>query len=162
SYHELTVLLKDLETDILCCRGYKANLLGRLAARKKGIPVFAVSHGWTSENLKVRGYEALEWFGFRFMDRVVCVSQSQAEKVCRKGVARERVVTISDAVETDRFAHPDPSYKQVLHRFFTRPPSRIVGAAGRLSREKGFSVLIDAAARLRRSNADIGFVLFGD
>jgi len=162
SLHELTVLLRDFETDILCCRGYKANLVGRLAARKIGIPVFAVSHGWTSENLKVRAYEALECFGFRFMDRVVCVSQSQAEKVCRKGIARERVVTIPDAVQTNRFAHPDPTYRQVLRRFFARPPSRIVGAAGRLSREKGFGILVEAAARLKRTNPDIGFVLFGE
>jgi glycosyltransferase involved in cell wall biosynthesis len=162
AFRELTILLRDLETDVLCCRGYKANLLGRLAARKLGIPVFAVSHGWTSENLKVRAYEALECFGFRFVDRVVCVSHSQAEKVCRKGVARERVVTIPDAVQIDRFSRPDPGYRQAFQRFFTKPPSRIVGAAGRLSREKGFGVLVEAASRLKRTNPDIGFVLFGD
>ena len=57
---------------------------------------------------------------------------------------------------------------------FPRPPSVIVGAAGRLSPEKGFRVLVDAAANVlssplaglenggTNSAADVGFVLFGD
>src|SRR5262249_61331736 len=36
------------------------------------------------------------------------------------------------------------------------------GAAGRLSREKGFDQFIDAAALVRRQHPDTGFVLFGD
>ncbi len=39
---ELTELLRD--ADILCCHGYKANLLGRWAAWQLGLPTLAV---WT-------------------------------------------------------------------------------------------------------------------
>src|SRR4051812_36187577 len=43
---ELGELLGDLRADVLCCHGYKANLLGRLAARRLRVPVVAVSRGW--------------------------------------------------------------------------------------------------------------------
>src|SRR6185436_13855396 len=38
----------------------------------------------------------------------------------------------------------------------------VIGAAGRLSPEKGFKVLVAAAALVRRQHPDAGFVLFGD
>jgi glycosyltransferase involved in cell wall biosynthesis len=49
-----------------------------------------------------------------------------------------------------------------LLSLFSDPPSRIVGAAGRLSVEKGFAVLVDAAGRVLREDPAAGIVLFGD
>src|SRR5438067_9646465 len=72
---ELTGRLSEFGADVLCCHGYKANLLGRPAARRAGIPVVAVSCGWTGESFKVRVYERLDRFTLPWMDRVVCVSQ---------------------------------------------------------------------------------------
>ncbi len=31
--------LHEMQTGVLCCHGYKANLLGRLAARRQNVPV---------------------------------------------------------------------------------------------------------------------------
>jgi len=78
--------LRRLETQVLCCHGYKANILGRLAARRVGIAAIAVARGWTGENIKVRCYEALDRLHLRMMDHVVCVSNAQALKVRRAGV----------------------------------------------------------------------------
>ena len=61
-----------------------------------------------------------------------------------------------------RFAAPDPRYRTKLQRYFRQPRSAIVGAAGRLSPEKGFDVLLAAAARVLRRDPDAGFILFGD
>src|SRR5262249_31417257 len=57
---ELRGELARLGAGVLCCHGYKADVLGRLAARRLGIPVVAVSRGWTAETWKVRLYEALD------------------------------------------------------------------------------------------------------
>jgi glycosyltransferase involved in cell wall biosynthesis len=159
---ELTDLLNQRGADVLCCHGYKADLLGRPAARRAGIPVIAVSRGWTGENLRIRLYEGLDRLCLRWMDRVVCVSEGQALKVRRASVAPERVVVIRNAIRADRFAVPRPEYRERLRRMFSPPPSHVIGAAGRLSPEKGFDVLIGAAARVRRTHPDAGFVLFGE
>ena len=53
---------------------------------------------------------------------------------------------------------PRPS----LQRLFAWPVRRIVGAAGRLSPEKGFKDLVEAAAVVAKSDPHVGFVLFGD
>src|SRR5262245_57360668 len=53
---EFCELLREHRIDVLCCHGYKANLLGRPAARKLGLPVVAVSRGYTSATWKVNLY----------------------------------------------------------------------------------------------------------
>ena len=159
---ELAGLLPRLGIDVLCCHGYKADLLGRPAARRAGVPVLSVSRGWTAETPRVRVYEALDRFCLRWMDRVVCVSEGQAAKVRRAGVPAGRVAVIRNAIRTERFESPDPADLERLRALFPEAPDRIVGAAGRLSPEKGFGVLVEAAARVFREDPGAGFVHFGD
>ncbi len=159
---ELAGLLQRWQADVLCCHGYKADLLGRLAARRQNVPVVAVSRGWTGESFKVRVYEALDRIHLRWMDRVVCVSACQAQKVRRAGVAPRQIAVLRNAIQPERFDDPDPAYRALLHGFFGRPRRRIVGAAGRLSPEKGFAVLVEAARRITQVDPSVGFVLFGD
>lgn len=159
---EIVEQLEHLETDVLCCHGYKANLLGRLAARRRNIPAVAIARGWTGESFKVRWYERLDRFHLRWMDHVVCVSEAQAVKVRRAGVRPERMSVIYNAIDPARFREPDARYRAKLLRYFRQPRKHIIGAAGRLSPEKGFDVLVEAAELVLRSNPLVGFVLFGD
>ena len=150
---EVTRQLRQRKADILCCHGYKADVVGLLAARRAGVPVIAISHGWTAETWKVRVYEALDRVCLRRMDRVVCVSAGQAVKVRKAGVKDDRVVVIRNAIQADRFAEIDPADRGRLEAMFPRSVQQIVGSAGRLSLEKGFGVLVEAAAIVTRSRA---------
>jgi glycosyltransferase involved in cell wall biosynthesis len=154
--------LQDLGANVLCCHGYKADVVGLLAGRRVGIPVIGVSHGWTAETWKVRLYERLDRACLRRMDRVVCVSEGQAVKVRRARVNPRKVLVIRNAISPERFSEPDPSARADLLGLFPEPPEQIVGAAGRISPEKGFEVLVEAAAILTRSNPRVGFIHFGD
>jgi glycosyltransferase involved in cell wall biosynthesis len=158
---ELAEYLAAVRADVLLCNGYKADLLGRMAARRVGIPAVAVSRGWTAQTLRVRLYEAVDRWHLRRMDRVVCVSEAQAVKVRQAGVPPQRVRVIHNAVDPARFANPDPRAREQLAGCFRRPPARLIGAAGRFSPEKGFDVLVAAAARVLRTHPDTGFLLFG-
>jgi glycosyltransferase involved in cell wall biosynthesis len=159
---DLARYLRDTRAEMLLCNGYKADLIGRIAARRVRIPVVAVSRGWTGENLKVRCYDALDRINLHWMDRVVCVSEAQARKVRRAGVPERRILVIRNAIRTERFAEPDPVFRTRLLSLFPTPPERVVGAAGRLSPEKGFGVLIESARRVLREEPNTGIVLFGD
>jgi glycosyltransferase involved in cell wall biosynthesis len=159
---EIARRLADLSAEIVCVHGYKAGLLGRIAARRVGVPVIAVSRGWTYEDAKVRFYEFLDRVNLRFMDRVVCVSHCQAETVRKAGVPAGRILVIPNAIRGDRYENPLPCARRELGEFFPRPPRYVVGAAGRLSPEKGFEVLIDSAALIVKQMPDVGFALFGE
>lgn len=160
--NEIATQLRLLKADVLLCHGYKANLLGRLAARRAGIPVVAVTRGWTGEGLGVRLCEALDRFCLRWMDRVVCVSRSQADAVFRSGVRTDQTMVIPDAVDPERYVDPDPRYGSRLARVFRQPRSRILGAIGALFPEQGFDILIAAAEIVLQRAPRTGFVIFGE
>ena len=156
--------LRRTRADVLVTHTYKPNILGRVAARRVGIPCVAVSRGWTWENLKVRVYETMDRVNLRFVDRVVAVSDGQAARVRKAGVPGNRLAVIRNAARLHAFAKPDPAFRaKLLSHFPTDTPvSHVVLAGGRLSPEKGFAVLLDAAAEALRTNPQCGFVLFGD
>ena len=145
---EIAEWLRRLGADVLCCSGYKPDLIGWLAARRAGVPVVAIAHGWTAATAKVRFYEALDRRVMRRMDAVVCVSEAQGAKVRRAGVPAERAPVIRNAIRAEAFGPPDPACREMLLGLFAQRPERIVAAAGRLSPEKGFDRLIEAAALL--------------
>jgi glycosyltransferase involved in cell wall biosynthesis len=162
---ETTALLGELACDVLLCHGYKANLLGRIAARRTGIPAIAVARGWTGESRRVRTYEWLDRRHLRFMDHVVCVSDGQAERVrrwCR--VPATRISVIRNSARLAALETADPDARERLHRLFAGDAevTRVVLAAGRLSPEKGFGVLVESAAAICRENPGAGIAIFGE
>src|SRR2546426_7941529 len=44
---EVVEHLRRVEADILCCHGYKPDVIGWRAAPRLRIPVVSISHGWT-------------------------------------------------------------------------------------------------------------------
>ncbi len=165
SVREIAELLRATACDVLICHGYKAHVLGRLAARRTGIPAVAVSRGWTGETRKVKVYEWLDRRHLQFMDHVVCVSDGQAEKVrrwCR--VPANRMSVIRNSARLGAFEHTDPGGRDRLLGFFGSDitVSQVVVGAGRFSPEKGFGVLVEAADAIIRANSSAGVVLFGE
>jgi glycosyltransferase involved in cell wall biosynthesis len=157
---EMIRFLKQHQIQILCAHGHKPRILGWFAAKYLQIPIIGVSHGWTGENPKIKLYERIDKWMLRRMDHVVCVSQAQADKVIRFGTPASRISVFYNAIQMDRFDQPsDISYRQRLEAMFSQKPKLIVGAAGRLSPEKGLDVLISAACRLP---SVVSVVIFGD
>ncbi len=159
---EVAEHLRRLGADVLCCSGYKPDVIGWRAARRAGVPVVSISHGWTAATWKVRLNELLDRLVLRWMDRTVCVSAAQAARVRRAGVAPERIVVIRNAIDPESCEKIDPSYRHAMQSWFAQPRIRIIAAAGRLSPEKGFDQFIAAAALVARQDPSAGFVLFGD
>jgi glycosyltransferase involved in cell wall biosynthesis len=160
--NEVAHHLRRLRADVVCCSGYKPDLLGLLASRQAGVRAVSVSHGWTRATWKVRLYETADRLALRWMDAIVCVSEGQAVKVRRTGAPQERIHVIRNAVSLEKFGNPDLQYRQELQSFFPTPRHHIVCAAGRLSPEKGFARLVDAAALLVKTRPAIGFAIFGE
>ena len=159
---EVADWLRRLGADVLCTSGYKPDLIGWLAARRARVPVVAIAHGWTAATWKVRLNEAADRWVMRRVDAVVCVSEGMAAKVRGAGVPAARSPVIRNAIDAAAFGPPDPAVRESLRGLFRERPGRIVAAAGRLSPEKGFDVLIDAAVRLAPDWPDVGFAVFGD
>ncbi len=164
SLRELTELLQSRAADVLVTHTFKPNILGRIAARRVGLPIISVSRGWTWENLKVRAYETMDRVNLRFVDHVVAVSVGQGERVRKAGVPSSRLSVIRNAARLNDFPSVRASGREVFSEFFPadKPLPVVVLAAGRLSSEKGFDVLLEAVPAVLKRAPDARFILFGE
>lgn len=147
--------LVENRIDLLQTHSYKANVIGALLSsrmRREGIRWVAYLHGMTDENLKVRLYYALELWAVRYADGIVPVSEAIGRVVAaRLGRSGARLEVISNALLPE--AAPDPRTRERARRDLGASDDAIViGVVGRLSREKGQGILIEALARLNNQN----------
>ena len=162
--NELKQVLMEHNIDILITHGHKARGVSCLLPKSLRIPNLTVSRGWTTENLKIRLYNQVDRWFHRRVDHVIAVSEGQAAKVIRFGTPPERVSVIHNAIRTERFdIPPDPTYLTKLRDLFSQhQPTILLGAAGRLSPEKGFDLLIHAVKIIRDRSFSVGLVIFGE
>jgi glycosyltransferase involved in cell wall biosynthesis len=159
---EVAALIREVRADILLCHGYKADLIGRPAARLAGIPVAAVSRGWTGESFRVRWYDRIDRLFLHRMDCVICVSAGQATKVLAAGVPASKVRIIRNAARADAFRTADSAVRRTMEALVPQPGRQIVLAAGRLSPDKGFHILIDAIPAVLARAPEARWMICGD
>jgi glycosyltransferase involved in cell wall biosynthesis len=128
--------------DLVQSHGYKTHILASRVARECNIPWVAMSHGWTSENIKIRLYNWIERMMLKFPDSVIGVAPDlfkEAMKI-RKG---KRSTLILNAIE-NRERSDRRSREEVRQSIGIEPDEFAIGVFGRLSFEKGQDLFIEA------------------
>jgi len=100
-------------------------------------------------------------------DAEACVSQALTDRFDRRPGARLRgrkALLLHNAIRLDRFAAGrDPAASSDKRsELGLNAGDLVVGSVGRLSREKGCFVLVDAAARVTACRSDVRFLVVGD
>jgi glycosyltransferase involved in cell wall biosynthesis len=96
---------------------------------------------------------------------VVCISHDARRRLIHDfHVPPHKVVTVHNGIDADRF-RPDPACRAAARRAWGVPEDALVlGAVGRLSREKGYDIALASFAQLlaRHPGRDLRLVLVGD
>jgi glycosyltransferase involved in cell wall biosynthesis len=152
----LARILRDVRPHLVHAHSAKAGLAARLAVRG-GVPTVFQPHAWSFEAADgVVARLALGWerFGARWVTRVVCVSEAERRTGQRHGInAVWRVVP--NGVDTLRFrpgAADDGAFGA----------GPLVVCVGRLCRQKGQDVLLEAWPRIRESVPGACLALVGE
>ena len=141
--------------DLVHTHGYHADLVGWWAARRLGIPLVSTVHGFTGGDLKNRLYERLDRWALRRFDAVVAVSRPLATSLIEQGIDRQRVHVIPNR----RPPNLPFSSEESRRRLGLPERARLVGWIGRMSREKGADVMIEAMPQVP---ADVQLVFLGE
>lgn len=144
--------------DIVQTHMVKSHFLTKLSGIGHQYPWIAYHHGYTTTDLKMRGYNQLNRWSLPSAARVITVCRPFAEQLSCAGVRRDRIVVCHNSVVA-----PTPVLPQAKHelrqRLGLREGERVVLAVGRLSREKGHVDLVRALRVLRELNPELIFKL---
>jgi glycosyltransferase involved in cell wall biosynthesis len=121
------------------------------------VPIVTTVHGFTGGGWKNRSYEQLQRFAFRRFDAVVAVSQLQATQLRSVGVPAQRLHVVPNALAAHSAPLSRADSRQALH---LPAEGLLAGWVGRVSREKGIDVFIDALASL--TNHQLHAAILGD
>jgi glycosyltransferase involved in cell wall biosynthesis len=153
--------------DLVHAHGFKAGLVGRLAARFGGrVPFVITAHNHVLERDETSGaakarHRAAERALAGYVTAYIAVSESiRRELLEGYGLVPERVVTIHNGIDAEPFLVPH-DHGAVRSRLGLPPDGPLVGLAARFSSQKGLRHLIAALPELRRSRPDVVAVVAG-
>jgi len=137
-------LILERSIDLVVSHDYKAGFYTFFSQRKLAVKQIGYFHGVTSEDKKVRIYNAIDRRVLRRLRQVITVSERTRELLIEKGIPPERIAVVPNAI--------DDASLLSENQFKVRPerPARII-AAGRFSYEKGFDLLLQALNKAREA-----------
>ncbi|MFJ1793828.1 glycosyltransferase [Kitasatospora griseola] len=156
-------ILRSARPDVLHLHSAKAGLAGRLAARS-AVPTVFQPHAWSFaavEGALARAGLGWEQYATRWARTLLCVSeQERADGVAAGLVADWRVVP--NGVDLAHFTPADPASRRSARMALGLEQSApLAVCVGRLCRQKGQDVLLDAWEQVQRRLPAARLVLVG-
>lgn len=100
---------------------------------------------------------------YRYVDRILAISDVIHRNVLDTlPVNAERVLTLHDAIDTQRFSPERGDRERVRKEFGYDTKTPVVGFVGRFSPGKGHEELLRAAAILKESYPDVRYLVVGE
>ena len=157
-----------LGPDIVHTHSSKAGFVGRLAARMAGVPRIVytphghVFHGYYGHPL-TRVFIVLERFAARFTERIVVLTDAEAEQHLAVGVGRRgQFVKIPSGVDLAVVRAEAAGGAHVRQELGLSGETPLIGAVARLVPVKGLRYLVAAMPEILRRCPEAHLVLAGD
>ncbi|MGD0914502.1 MAG: glycosyltransferase family 4 protein [Terracidiphilus sp.] len=143
------------QVDVIHCHGIKPDLYALLACARGKAALVSTCHLWVFDSGRDWLISAVERCFLHGFDNVVAVSESIVPELRRFGLRGE---VIQNGIDLRSFREPESNLRESLG-WKGRP---IVGAVGRLARQKGLQHLLRAAPAVLQESPDTMFVFAGD
>ncbi|PYN74949.1 MAG: glycosyltransferase family 1 protein [Candidatus Rokuibacteriota bacterium] len=165
---QLLRLIRRLQPSIVHTHTSKAGFIGRLAARIARVPaVIHQPHGhifygyYGSRRTAI--FTALERQAARWTDRIITLTDRGTEEHLAHGIGRpEQYATVPSGVPTAELRAAAPSRAEARARLGLDTGAFVVVGLGRLTRIKGFDLLVQALPSLMAQIPSTRVLLVGD
>ena len=147
----LRALARELKPDLIQTHAVKSHFLIRASGLHCFAPWVAFHHGYTWPDLRAHFYNQADRWSLRAARRVLTVSRLFRDELARKGVPRERIEIIHNAINPQWGAYArTPEVAAALRAGLgISVEKKIILSVGRLSREKDHRTLLEAVNELR-------------
>jgi len=155
-------ILRDERVDVVHCHGYRADLLGLIAAARYRLPVVSTCHGFIATDRNLQFNVRADFWALKRFDRVIAVSDSIRAILVEQGIDAKRVAVITNAVSLPDLEQQLASRKAVRAALQLRGDDVLFGYVGRLAEEKGVDQLVKAARQMAGGTTRFRVVVLGD
>jgi glycosyltransferase involved in cell wall biosynthesis len=162
-WRPLVALVRDRRIDIVHAHDYKTDLLALLLQWRTGVIALATAHNWTGHSAReLHLYHPIDKRLLTRFPHVVAVSSQIKDVLIRHGAAAERVTVLLNAVDPSAFRANAARRAEVRNQLGYTAADVVVGAVGRLEREKRYDLLLEAIAPLMRTFPHLRLAIVGD
>ena len=168
TYRRLREEFRRERYDIVHTHSSKAGILGRLAARRVGVPVVLHTiHGLPfhpyQPRLTYRLYAGLERMAARRCDRIISVADAMTEQAVAARIApADKFITIYSGMDLDLFLAADSVRDDVRRKLGFGPDDLVVGKIARLFELKGHEYVFESFRRLAQRFPRLKLMLVHD
>jgi len=141
-------------------RALPEGLVAWLVARLTFHRVAIYAHGEELTSWGAGGKYKAMCFALRHADTVIANSDNTREELLRMGVSSELIVLINPGVDVARFRHDLP-YVDLREKIGLAPDEKLILSVGRLSRRKGFDMIIRTLPLLSAQGLNVRYALIG-
>lgn len=168
----LLPLARDLQPDVIHAHSPVLDAVPAIrVGRRLGIPVVyeirafwedaAVDHGSTRENsLRYRATRAIETWAARHADAVTVICEGLRRDMLARGLPREKITVIPNAVDLDKFAVGGRADLELKLRLGLGA-SKVIGFIGSFYAYEGLDLLIAALPEILARHVDVKVLLVG-
>lgn len=147
--------------DVIHSHDYKANYYALKLARKN-LPTVSTAHGWTGNLLRERWlYYPMDKRQLSGFSAIIGVSSEICNELISRGVPRERLHTILNGVNAEKYRRDSSARLAIRRELAIENSDIVVGAVGRLEKQKRFDLLIETFARLSKTRPALKLLIVG-
>ncbi len=162
-WRNLRRLVREQRYDIVHAHDYKTDLLTLLLARFEKIIPLSTAHGWTGHSWREKLlYYPIDRRLLTKFPRVIAVSSEIREELLRAGAKPERVTTILNGIDHERFRRDRSRVGEARTRLGVGAGEIVLGSMGRVEPQKRFDVLLEAFASLHQKRPNLRLLIAGE
>jgi glycosyltransferase involved in cell wall biosynthesis len=155
-------LVKDRGIDIVHAHDYKTDVLALLLSWSAGVIPLSTAHGWTGNSRRESAYYYFDKKLLRRFPRVIAVSSEIRQQLVRYGSNPEKVKVVLNGIDPKAFVRVRSRESEARAALGLPMDGVVIGAVGRLERQKRFDLLIEAFGSLRKDHSNLVLAIAGE
>ncbi len=160
---QLRAIVRQVQPAVIHTHDYKASFFATRLVRR-GRPIrMATAHGWTGDAWRERMlYYPGDKLLLRRFPAVIAVSDDIRQSLIRWGADPARVHVLLNGVDPQSYQRDPTRRRHVREQLQLAPEDIVLGAVGRVERQKRFDILLDSFRLLRAWQPAVKLVIAGD
>jgi glycosyltransferase involved in cell wall biosynthesis len=159
----LHALVHERKIDIIHAHDYKTDFYAWMLAKSDRIIPISTAHGWAGHSWKERFiYYPLDRQLLRLYPRILVVSRDIEHKLVKAGVQESKISIVPNAIDPIAFRR-QPALRQIVREDLgIRTEKVVIGAIGRLEKEKNYPLLLSAFSKVHARHPEAMLLIAGD